>query len=99
MRDIDEEQEGFKSERRHVNQVLTLKQIWWKKWKKQREYAHFLDLNDRVNGKALWKVLRMYAEGGKLLKSIRMHINILACVRAKGVRVEMGMRFSDAGRE
>ena len=40
---------------------------------------------DRVNREALWKVLRMYGVGGKLLDGIKsMYVNNLACVRVKG---------------
>ena len=38
--------------------------------------------DDRVNREALWKVLRMYNVGGKLLNGIRsMYLNSLACVK------------------
>ena len=55
----------------------------------------FMDLEkayDRVNRKALWKVLRMYEEGGKRLSGIKsMYINSLACVRVKGGESECFM--------
>ena len=40
---------------------------------------------DRVNGEALWQVLRMYDVSGKLVSGIKsMYVNSLACVRMKG---------------
>ena len=44
---------------------------------------------DRVNGEALWQVLRMYDVGGKLLNGIKsMYVNSLACFRVKGGKSE-----------
>ena len=38
----------------------------------------------RVNGEALWQVLRMYDVGGKLLSGIKsMYVDSSACVRIK----------------
>ena len=68
---------------------------------KCRVYVGFMDLetaHDRVNREALWQVLRMYDEGGKLLNSIKsMYVNSLACVRVKGdesefFRIDSGVK-------
>ena len=50
---------------------------------------------DRVHTEALYKVLRIYDVGGKLLMGIkRMYIVSLSCVRKKGVefRIYSGVR-------
>ena len=48
-------------------------------------YVFFIDLErqcDRVDGKALWQVLRVCDVGGKLLGGVKsMYIDGLACVR------------------
>ena len=53
----------------------------------------FIDLEkayDRVNRKALWQGLRMYDVGSKLLGAIKiMNVESSACVRVKGVRVNV----------
>ena len=45
----------------------------------------FMDLEkayDRVDGEALWQVLRLFGVGGKLLKSVQsFHVDSRACVR------------------
>ena len=64
--------------------------------KKLRVYMGFIDLEkayDRINREALWKVLRMYDVGGKLLSEIEsMYVDSLACVRVKGHRIDSGVR-------
>ena len=46
-------------------------------------------LYDRINGEALWQLLRMYDVGGKLLSGIKsMYVDSLACVRVKGGETE-----------
>ena len=61
----------------------------------------FIDLEkpyDRVNREALWKVLRMYHVGAKLLSGIKsMYVDSSACVRVKGgeseqFRINSGVR-------
>ena len=56
-----------------VDQVFTLKQIGEKvQEKKCRVYVGFIEkVYDRVNREALWKVLRIYDVGGKLLSGIK----------------------------
>ena len=65
--------------------MFTLKQIGEKTpVKKCLVYMGFMDLEktyDRVNGEALWQVLKMYDVYGKLLNGIK--INSLVCVRVK----------------
>ena len=79
---IDGVQGGFRAGRRCVDQIFNLKQICEKaREKKCRVYAGFMDLEkayDRVNREALWKVLRMYYVGGKLLNGIKsIYVNSL----------------------
>ena len=65
-------------------------------------YVGFMDLEkayDRVNREALWQVVRMYDDGGKLLNGINsMYVNSLACVRIKRgesecFRINSGVRL------
>ena len=54
--------------------------------------------DDRVNREALWKVLRKYDGGGKLLNGIKsIYVSSLACARVKGdesecFRINSGVR-------
>ena len=60
---IDDEQGGG-----YVDQIFTLKQIG----EIAREQKRTMHVGyDRVNRQALWKVLRMYDVGGKLLNGIK----------------------------
>ena len=60
----------------------------------------FMDLKksyDRVDFEAIWKMLRMFDVGGKLLKGINKCVNNLAHVRVKGdeiasFRIDCGVR-------
>ena len=62
----------------------------------------FMDLEkayDRVKRAALWQVLRIYDEGGKLLSGIKiMYVNSEAYVRVKGGESE-GFRIDSAVRQ
>ena len=74
------EQGSFGEGRGCVDQIFTLKQIDEKaQEKKRRVYVDFMDLekaHDTVNKEALWRVLRMYDVGGKLLSGIkRMYVS------------------------
>ena len=43
----------------------------------------------RFNREALWRVLRMYDVGGKLMNGIKsIYVNSLVCVRVKGYESE-----------
>ncbi len=54
--------------------------------KRKKIYAAFMDLEkayDRVDWLALWKVLRMYGVGGKLLSAIQsFYEEASACVKS-----------------
>ena len=83
---IGEEQCGFRSGRGCVDQVFALKNVCEKYLDKQRDlYVAFMDLEkayDRVDREALWKVLRIYGVGGKLLEAVRsFYQGCKACVR------------------
>ena len=58
-----------------MNEIFTQNQIGEKVCeKKKRVYAGFMDLEktyDKVNGEAIWQVLRMYDVGGKMLNGIK----------------------------
>ena len=65
-------------------------------------YVGFLNLEkvyDRVNGKAVREVLRMYDVGSKLLNGIKsMYVNSLACVRV--IKGKSGcFRIDSGGRQ
>ena len=69
--------------------------------KKCKVYVSFMNLEkayDRVNRETLWKVLRIYDAGGKLLNGITsMYVNSLVCVIVKGgesecFRIDSGVR-------
>ena len=50
---------------------------------KNEVYVSFIDLEkayDRVNGEALWQILRMYDVGGKVLSGFRVCMLIVQLV-------------------
>ena len=58
---------------------------------RKRKTVGFIDLEkvyDRVNREALWQVLRIYDVGVNLGGIKSMYVDILACVRVKGVESE-----------
>ena len=99
---INDEEGGFRTGRRCVGHILTLKHIGKKaREKKCRVYVCFMDLEkayDKVNREVLWQALRMYYVGDKLLNGIkRVYVDSLACVRIKGCesecfRIDCGVR-------
>ena len=94
---IDEEQrgEGFRSEKRYVDRIFTLKQVGEKVLeKKRRVYVGFMDLEkayDRVNREALWQVLRMYNVGGTIhchryMKPLRVEVTLWSSLLLKDIK-------------
>ena len=65
---------GFHPGRSTTDQIFTLKQIFEKSWKYDKDlYACFVDLgkaHDRVPREKLWKVLREYRGDDQLLRAI-----------------------------
>ena len=61
-------------------------------------FIDFEKAYDRVNKEGLWRVLRMYDVGSKLLRGIKaMYVDSSACVRVKGgeserFRIDSGVR-------
>ena len=72
---IDDEQEGFLSERRCVDQIFTLRQTGEKACKKILEiYTSFMDLKmvyGWVIREALWQMLNMYYVDCKLMNKTK----------------------------
>ena len=83
---IDEVQCGFRRGRGCIDQIFIVRQICEKYLAKNKDvYFAFLDLEkayDRVDRDALWRVLRLYGIGGKLLEGVKsLYVNSSACVR------------------
>ena len=52
--------------------------------------AGFIDIEKAFNSGGLWQVLKMYDLSGKILNGIKsIHVNSLACVRVKRVKVSI----------
>ena len=71
---LEDGQCGFRSVRSTMDQIFTLKQIFEKSWKYNKDlFACFVDLEkalDRVPWDKLCKVLREYGVDGQLLRGI-----------------------------
>jgi hypothetical protein len=83
---IGEEQCGFRSGRGCVDQVFAVRQVVEKYLEKGKDvFWAFMDLEkayDRIDREALWKVLRLYGVGGRLLNAVKsFYRNSRACVR------------------
>ena len=99
---VGEEQGGFRRGGGCVDQIFTLKQLNEKCTDSGKElHMAFIDLEkayDRVDRKALWKVLELYGVGEKLRKAVEsMYEGGRACVRICGeetdwFKVERGLR-------
>ena len=85
---INDVQGGFRAGRGCVDLIFIRKQIGEKAQKtKCRVYVDFMELEkayDKVNREELWRVLRIYDVGGKLLNGVKsIYVNSLACVKVK----------------
>lgn len=83
---VSGEQSGFMEGRGCVDQIFALRDVCEKYLEKNKSvYLAFMDLEkayDRVDREALWKVLRMYGVGGKLLGAVKsFYVGSRACVR------------------
>ena len=83
---IAEVQGGFRRGRGCTDQTFMVRQLCEKYAAKGKDvYVAFLDLEkayDRVDREALWKVLRIYGIGGRLLQAVEsMYAGSKACVR------------------
>ena len=88
---INNERGGFRSVRRCVDSIFTLKQIGEKAHeKKRRVYVGFMALEnayDKLNREALLQVLKICDVDGKLLNGFKnMYVNTLSWVRITGMR-------------
>ena len=93
---IAEVQGGFRRGRGCADQTFIVRQICEKYSAKGKDvYFAFLDLEkayDRVDREAMWKMLRIYGVGGRLLRAVQsMYAGSKACVR---VGSEMSEWFS-----
>ena len=83
---IAEVQGGFRRGRGCTDQTFTVRQLCEKYIAKGKDvYFAFLDLEkayDRVDREAMWKVMRIYGIGGRLLQAVEsMYASSKACVR------------------
>ena len=83
---IAEVQGGFRRGRGCTDQTFAVRQICEKYIAKGKDvYFAFLDLEkayDRVDREAMWKMLRIYGMGGRLLQAVEsMYAGSKACVR------------------
>ena len=93
---------GFHPGRSTTDQIFTLKQIFEKSWKYDKDlFACFVDLEkayDRVPRDKLWKVLQEYGVNGQLLRAIKsFYCRPEVCVRVNGkqsksFQVSVGLR-------
>ena len=99
---ISEVQGGFRRGRGCTDQTFVVRQIGEKYAAKGKDvYFAFLDLEkayDRVDREAMWKVLRIYGVGGRLLRAVEsMYAGSKACVRvgsemSEWFQVRVGLR-------
>ena len=99
---IGEEQCGFRSGRGCTDQIFAVKQVCEKYLAKGKDvFWAFMDLEkayDKVDREALWRVLRLYGVGGKLLKAVQsFYVDSRACVRvgsevSEWFTVKVGLR-------
>ena len=85
-RAIGEEQCGFRRGRGCVDQIFAVRQVCEKFLEKGKDVCWaFMDLEkayDRIDRDAMWKILRIYGVGGRLLVAIQsFYVNSRACVR------------------
>ena len=99
---IAEVQGGFRKGRGCADQTFIVRQICEKYIAKDKDvYFAFLDLEkayDRIDRKAMWKVLRIYGIGGRLLRAVEsLYAGSKACVRvgselSEWFSVKVGLR-------
>ena len=99
---IAEVQGGFRKGRGCADQTFIVRQICEKYIAKNKDvYFAFLDLEkayDRIDRKAMWKVLRIYGIGGRLLRAVEsLYAGSKACVRvgselSEWFSVKVGLR-------
>ena len=87
-----EEQVGFRSGRGCINQIFVIRQLVEKHLEKEKMFAAFVDLEkayDKVWRADLWRALREYGIGGRLLGAIEaLYKENKACVRVEGELTE-----------
>ncbi len=86
---IREEQGGFRKGWECGDQIFSFRMVARKILAKGKKlYAAFMDLEktyDRVDGPALWDVLKRYGVGGKLLRAVKsFYEEASACVKIRG---------------
>ena len=82
---IAEVQGGFRRGRGCTDQIFIVRQVCKKYIGKDKDvYFAFLDLEkayDRVDRDAIWNVLRLYGNGGRLLRGVKnLYVGSKACV-------------------
>ena len=100
---VAEVQGGFRRGRGSADQTFIVRQICEKYYiaKDKDVYFAFLDpekVYDRIDRKAMWKVLRIYGIGGRLLRAVKsLYAGSRACVRvgselSERLSVRVGLR-------
>ena len=66
---------GFRSSRGCANQIAVGKDVFWAFMNLEKAF-------DRVDKKAVWRVLRLYGVGGNLLNAVKsFYVDSRVCVR------------------
>ncbi len=86
---VSDEQGGFRKGKSCVDEIFVIKMLMKEYLGKDRKlYAAFMDLEkayDRVDGKELWNVLKIYGVGGLLMEGIKtFYREANACVKVDG---------------
>ena len=99
---VGEEQCGFRKGRGCIDQVFVMRQLTEKFVSKGKcLYASFMDLEkayDRIDRRAMWRVLEQYGVTGRLLEAVKsFYVDSEACVRvcrkeSEWFSVKVGLR-------